>query len=673
MDSFVNDCLNTSSPARTLNSTLSKYEDLLERNHQSLDQVLNTLDPRLNSLGYLYVLKAKISDTHKNAQTFISQTQNFLMNCSPDQIRPAVIIIPIRGVNYLRRAICVIQERASQLTPIHADFLQLCILSKSYSIALPIIEDQNITELNPDYTHINIKDVLCYFYYAGIIFTTLKKYKHALESFKMVFTAPATAISAIAIEAYKKYLVIHLIQNGQSPNFPRYTPNIIQRNIKVHCKAYTDLSVAFTSNNMTELQTKIAMNSEAFTKDHNLGLVKLSLKAMYRRNIKKLTQTYMTLSIRDIAEHVKLSPRDAELYVLKMIEEGEIFATINQKDGMVSFHENPESYNGTNIMSELENRIDNIVKMESKLKSADDHLALSQSYLKRLVNNDRRSVMPFDSEQGRLTPTSQGRIKIDQIENSFHSLSGLNEFSHVWLLFWFHSNYKNSNNTETETIENNNSNDNNKSNKTVKVRPPKLNGKRIGVFATRTPHRPVPIGMTLCKLERVDTSTSTVYLSGIDIIDGTPILDIKPYIPMYDSIQDSMVPDWVNDVGNSSEIKQVEFTEESISGIYHCLNTVGLNVLKSKSTIEEDVEKIKNLITEVLLNEPRSIYRRTKRPFEKWGFYIDTLNIQCQVKSPGIATILVVEDKSNFMYKDKELENIKEDEEGEGEGEERVV
>ena len=68
----------------------------------------------------------------------------------------------------------------------------------------------------------------------------------------------------------------------------------------------------------------------------------------------------------------------------------------------------------------------------------------------------------------------------------------------------------------------------------AKVRPPCLDGRKVGVFASRSPHRPCPIGLTLAKLESIEGDT--LHLSGIDLIDGTPILDVKPYIPRYDSL-----------------------------------------------------------------------------------------------------------------------------------------
>ncbi|XP_067886642.1 tRNA (adenine(37)-N6)-methyltransferase [Heterodontus francisci] len=108
---------------------------------------------------------------------------------------------------------------------------------------------------------------------------------------------------------------------------------------------------------------------------------------------------------------------------------------------------------------------------------------------------------------------AQLRISKTVFNNAEHSLMGLDQFSHVWIIFVFHKNghqsYK------------------------AKVKPPRLNGLKTGVFSTRSPHRPNTIGLTLAKLDRIEGDT--VYLSGIDMIQGTPVLDIKPYIPDYDA------------------------------------------------------------------------------------------------------------------------------------------
>lgn len=60
---------------------------------------------------------------------------------------------------------------------------------------------------------------------------------------------------------------------------------------------------------------------------------------------------------------------------------------------------------------------------------------------------------------------------------------------------------------------------------------PRAGGGRVGVFATRTPHRPNPIGLSLARVDYVDPKTRRVYISGSDLVDGTPVLDVKPYLP----------------------------------------------------------------------------------------------------------------------------------------------
>jgi tRNA (Thr-GGU) A37 N-methylase len=83
-----------------------------------------------------------------------------------------------------------------------------------------------------------------------------------------------------------------------------------------------------------------------------------------------------------------------------------------------------------------------------------------------------------------------------------------------------------------------------------------LLGQKVGLFSTRTPHRPNPIGMSVARLQRIDGCE--LHLTGmilvcfcaqsveIDLLDGTPILDIKPYIPYFDSFPNVTIPDWIH-------------------------------------------------------------------------------------------------------------------------------
>ena len=114
--------------------------------------------------------------------------------------------------------------------------------------------------------------------------------------------------------------------------------------------------------------------------------------------------------------------------------------------------------------------------------------------------------------QGALVPRAPARLRIRPEFIPEQSLVGLSEFSHVWLLFQFHLNT-------------------NKGFRS-KIHPPRLQGGTIGVFASRSPHRPNPIGLTLARLKAV--AGDTLLLEGVDLVNGTPILDIKPYLPACD-------------------------------------------------------------------------------------------------------------------------------------------
>lgn len=113
----------------------------------------------------------------------------------------------------------------------------------------------------------------------------------------------------------------------------------------------------------------------------------------------------------------------------------------------------------------------------------------------------------------------KGRVVFEPPYRDYRAVKELSEYSHIWLLWLFSR-------SEREEW-------------SPTVRPPRLGGNtRVGVFATRSPYRPNPIGMSAVKLDRVvmDESLGPVLeVSGIDIVDGTPILDIKPYLTFADS------------------------------------------------------------------------------------------------------------------------------------------
>jgi len=121
--------------------------------------------------------------------------------------------------------------------------------------------------------------------------------------------------------------------------------------------------------------------------------------------------------------------------------------------------------------------------------------------------------------QSGIIESLKGRIVFDPEYRNPDAVRGLEEFSHLWLIWEFSE-------AKRETW-------------SPTVRPPRLGGNtRKGVFATRSPFRPNPIGLSSVRLEKVEIDPKlgpVIYVTGIDLMDGTPIYDIKPYIVYTDS------------------------------------------------------------------------------------------------------------------------------------------
>lgn len=145
--------------------------------------------------------------------------------------------------------------------------------------------------------------------------------------------------------------------------------------------------------------------------------------------------------------------------------------------------------------------------------------------MRHTIETIGRVVSPYTQKFGiarqpGLVPAAEVRIVLDPRFNE-DSVRGLENFGYIWLHFIFHG-----------VLDEGWS---------PLVRPPRLGGKRkMGVFATRSPHRPNHLGLSLLKLERIDCENGvSLICSGADLLDGTPVVDIKPYIPFVEAKPDA--------------------------------------------------------------------------------------------------------------------------------------
>jgi len=177
--------------------------------------------------------------------------------------------------------------------------------------------------------------------------------------------------------------------------------------------------------------------------------------------------------------------------------------------------------------------------------------------------------------QSGLVSESTGRIIFEKEYSVPEAFRGLEDFSHIWVLWQF-----------SEAV---------REDWSPTVRPPLLGGnKRMGVFATRSPFRPNAIGLSALKLDKVEFSKTEgiiLHVSGADLLDGIPIYDIKPYLPYADSI-----PRAVGGFTESLEERhlEVDFPENLLTGVAEEKRTALKAVLSAdpRPSYQDDPERI---------------------------------------------------------------------------------
>lgn len=213
------------------------------------------------------------------------------------------------------------------------------------------------------------------------------------------------------------------------------------------------------------------------------------------------------------------------------------------------------------------------------------------------------------ARQSMMMSHSVGMLKLNDDPKFKLAVADLENFSHLWVIFVFHFHFD-------DTWR-------------PSITPPRVDGpKKVGVFASRSPYRPNPIGMSALKIERIDVDAPggiEIHLSGLDLLDGTPVLDIKPYLPYADRLEDAN-SGWVP---TDSKKYPVSFSEKSSE--------------KIQAMIAAGNPHLKEFLIQVLELDPRPTSLRRHYPIEKtteqrrhFGFRMMDFEIKCEIREGGI-------------------------------------
>ncbi|MFH0223709.1 tRNA (N6-threonylcarbamoyladenosine(37)-N6)-methyltransferase TrmO [Vibrio furnissii] len=207
--------------------------------------------------------------------------------------------------------------------------------------------------------------------------------------------------------------------------------------------------------------------------------------------------------------------------------------------------------------------------------------------------------------QPRLVPSARARVKLLGEINCPEAVRGIEQFSHLWLLFLFDQNLK--------------------AGWKPTVRPPRLGGnERIGVLASRSTFRPNGIGMSAVALRGVSKQGDQIYLDlgSVDLVNGTPIIDIKPYIPYADAIADAQG----GYAEAEPELAQVTFSPAALEVLH-----------RSPHGVEQQA-----VIHEVLAQDPRPAYKKNKPDMKEYAVNLYDLNVKFTVNG-NLVTVTAIE------------------------------
>ncbi|UAW98388.1 tRNA (N6-threonylcarbamoyladenosine(37)-N6)-methyltransferase TrmO [Halopseudomonas nanhaiensis] len=204
--------------------------------------------------------------------------------------------------------------------------------------------------------------------------------------------------------------------------------------------------------------------------------------------------------------------------------------------------------------------------------------------------------------QPRLAPAARGVVELLPPYDQPEALDGLEQASHLWLLFVFHAAPSGPDH--------------------LRVRPPRLGGnRRIGVFASRATHRPNPIGQSVVRLDAV--AGGRLHVSGIDLLDGTPVLDIKPYVPYADLVADAHY----GLAEAAPRLLSVRWQGEALEAARIHGQRLGEPVLE--------------LIEQCLAQDPKPAYQRPA-PDREYGVRLWDLNVRWHYPDAGQICVLAV-------------------------------
>lgn len=260
-------------------------------------------------------------------------------------------------------------------------------------------------------TKLKYQDVMEYFLYSAMVYIGLSDWDMAMEYLENAITYPGkdNGVSKIMVEAYKKWVLVGLLQHGRAPNLPKTTSTAAAKAYNILGKPYETVALIFKQGSAARLKAEVEAGLEIWRADFNTGLILQVLAAYQKSEIRNLAKVYSKISIPEILNLTMSaetgdylpSPEAAEQLIREMIAEGSLQASLTPSSldhpGVLTF--SPTSapiLSETEVQRELAAAMKRIQALTQEIKQTDRSLTHEKEYVKHVQKQRKNAKNGLD-------------------------------------------------------------------------------------------------------------------------------------------------------------------------------------------------------------------------------------------------------------------------------------
>lgn len=408
----------------------------------NLQAVRDQLHPVDNYLAYVSTLHASLAVTEADSALIpqlITEFRKLVAEVEPQLARA----VPVRWVGVCRHAarlaiethntllalslIEPLREGAAKLSPapdmlnpVQTDFLAVCLEAKCYKLAASWIRSNRRLRVDPKATALTGTDVHVFYHYSAMVLTGVKDFRAALQCCRLALAVPAPSpgyFFEVSTSTFKLYVLLSLLVFGKAPPALKFSSYQFSR-LRKNASEYMELAYAYERRDRKQVEQIFASSREYFEKQGHLGLVKQVLAALSKELIVRLTNSFVTMNISDVAWRAGLlDEATAHAILTEMIRDGKVNARIDDRKSIVRFMDNDAANEHAIALNLSSGYMNDCVNIVQRVESFREQMESDPNYLMKEITHQaqqggrRRAHSPFTAGQSRMATAGDALLR----------------------------------------------------------------------------------------------------------------------------------------------------------------------------------------------------------------------------------------------------------------------